>query len=132
MKWPRKFSDRELVERTDRFENRYRRRLAVGMAALLLVYVALGIWFYRIVSRGIDPLSTDDPLIRDEWTRVWFEIGLGIGFHAGMLIFFASWSFIVGMYWFFPSRKDRLLISLFHRLDELGELSGDGQLKREL
>lgn len=127
MKWPRRSSDRELVERVVRYKS-WRKPLAIFMMAISLIYVICAVWFYWLVSAGIYPTLSD---AFDETHRNWFEFGLVIGYFGGKCFLLAVIAIATGVVCFFvPNRKDQLLIELFHRLDQLSELNSDGQLKR--
>lgn len=130
MTWPRKVSDRALVESADRFEKRWRKCAAILILTLSLTYVALAVWLYRLVSTGIYPVQTE---LFDEAHRDWFEIGLCAGFLAGKIFFFSVYGAIAGCYLLTSQsgRQRRLLVKLFERLDRLGELDQVGQLKSE-
>lgn len=127
MKWPKRKSDRELVEQVERYRS-WRKPLAIFWMAISLIYVICAVWFYRLVSTGIYPAQSD---IFDETHRVWFGTGLMVGYFGGKCFLLAVIAITAGVCCFFiPSRKDQLLIELFHRLDELSEINRNGQLKK--
>lgn len=115
MRWPWQTSDSEFIDRIRRVAQ-VRRRIGVGLLVLsLVIWCAVG-YFLHVLQTGDLPVS-DDSVAQGS-----FQIGAMTGFVGGLLLFAAINKLLVGLYMYFPDRRERLLLAYHQRLAELDEL----------
>ena len=121
----RRLTNRDLIERTERFENRSRRPVAWLLVFCVAGHLACGAWFVYLL------FWKHQPFMFDEMTQTSYEIGLMIGYLLAKSSFFLLFAIIFALSALFGGRKDRMLVAYFHRLKEMNQLTSDGQLEHK-